>query len=169
MKHQRKPISNKLRFEILKRDSFKCQYCGRSAPSVVLEVDHIHPVSLGGNNSPGNLVTACLPCNQAKRARTLENRMKPVDTKRAQDAEIDPIAVSCPFDYTMADVHVTLPARGSFMPTSDQVRVMGLLEDAYYESWVKWGTGWTDVEHVAIDNDYSWEQLVELDAELGEI
>jgi 5-methylcytosine-specific restriction endonuclease McrA len=38
-------ISRKIRFEIFKRDSFKCQYCGRSAPEIVLNVDHINPVS----------------------------------------------------------------------------------------------------------------------------
>ncbi|MFX5785200.1 HNH endonuclease, partial [Acinetobacter baumannii] len=44
----RKNISTKTRFEVFKRDSFKCQYCGRCAPEVILHVDHIHPVSKGG-------------------------------------------------------------------------------------------------------------------------
>ena len=44
---KRVPISKALRFEVFKRDSFTCQYCGRSAPEVVLEVDHIVPVSKG--------------------------------------------------------------------------------------------------------------------------
>lgn len=47
---KRVPISKALRFEVFKRDSFTCQYCGRSAPEVVLEVDHIVPVSKGGTN-----------------------------------------------------------------------------------------------------------------------
>ena len=45
---KRKPISKKLRFEIFKRDKFTCQYCGKMAPDVVLEVDHIKPVCKGG-------------------------------------------------------------------------------------------------------------------------
>jgi 5-methylcytosine-specific restriction endonuclease McrA len=43
-------ISKKIRFEVFKRDSFICQYCGRSAPNVTLEVDHIEPISKGGTD-----------------------------------------------------------------------------------------------------------------------
>ena len=37
---KRKSISKKARFEVFKRDSFTCQYCGRTAPDVVLHLDH---------------------------------------------------------------------------------------------------------------------------------
>lgn len=40
---KRKGLSPKVRFEVFKRDSFKCQYCGRSAPDVMLRADHIEP------------------------------------------------------------------------------------------------------------------------------
>lgn len=63
---ERRTISKKTRFEVFKRDKFTCQYCGKSAPDVVLEVDHIKPVSKGGNNSMLNLVTACFECNRGK-------------------------------------------------------------------------------------------------------
>ena len=46
----RKSLSNKIRFEVFKRDNFTCQYCGRKAPEIVLNVDHIEPVSKGGTN-----------------------------------------------------------------------------------------------------------------------
>lgn len=59
-------ISKRLRFEVFKRDNHTCQYCGRSAPEVVLQVDHIEPLSLGGENKPANLVTACRDCNSGK-------------------------------------------------------------------------------------------------------
>lgn len=62
----RKAIRPKIRFEVFKRDSFTCQYCGRKAPDVVLEVDHIKPVAKGGNNSLLNLVTSCVECNRGK-------------------------------------------------------------------------------------------------------
>lgn len=62
----RKGIGKKLRFEIFKRDSFKCQYCGKSAPDVILEVDHIVPVSKGGDNDSSNLITSCRDCNRGK-------------------------------------------------------------------------------------------------------
>lgn len=64
----RTPIPKKLRFEVFKRDSFKCQYCGKSAPEVVLHVDHIKPVAEGGTNEITNLITACADC------KTIPNR-----------------------------------------------------------------------------------------------
>lgn len=63
---KRKPVSARTRFEVFKRDSFNCQYCGKSAPEVILHVDHIKPVSKGGDNSMVNLVTACDSCNLGK-------------------------------------------------------------------------------------------------------
>lgn len=63
---KRKSISKKLRFEVFKRDSFTCQYCGAKAPDVLLHVDHITPVSKGGKNTLMNLVTACERCNLGK-------------------------------------------------------------------------------------------------------
>lgn len=63
---KRKAITKKIRFEVFKRDSFKCQYCGRSAPDVLLRVDHIHPVAKGGDNEIINLITACFDCNSGK-------------------------------------------------------------------------------------------------------
>lgn len=45
---QRKPLSKKTRFDVFKRDQFRCQYCGRTPPTVVLEVDHVVPVAENG-------------------------------------------------------------------------------------------------------------------------
>lgn len=69
----RKPISKKLRFEVFKRDSFKCQYCGKSSPDVILHVDHIHPVSKGGENELINLITSCVDCNLGKSDRLISD------------------------------------------------------------------------------------------------
>lgn len=62
----RKTISTRTRFEIFKRDSFKCLYCGKAAPEVILHVDHVLPVCEGGTNESANLVTACQACNLGK-------------------------------------------------------------------------------------------------------
>ena len=70
---QRKAISKKMRFEVLKRDKFTCQYCGKQSPSVILHLDHIKPVSKGGKNSLLNLVTSCVDCNLGKGARELSD------------------------------------------------------------------------------------------------
>lgn len=67
-KSKRKQLSDKHRFMILERDGYTCQYCGRKAPEVALEVDHIIPVAKGGSNKPSNLITACRECNSGKRA-----------------------------------------------------------------------------------------------------
>jgi hypothetical protein len=70
----RTPITKSVRFEVFKRDSFACQYCGAAAPSALLHVDHIQPVAKGGTNELFNLVTACEGCNQGKSDRLLSDR-----------------------------------------------------------------------------------------------
>lgn len=77
----RKSISNKIRFEVFKRDSFTCQYCGKKAPDVVLNVDHIKPVAKGGTNDMFNLITSCFECNNGKRDIPL-NRQEELDKQR---------------------------------------------------------------------------------------
>lgn len=62
----RKSTGKRLRFEVFKRDLFTCQYCGARPPDVVLVVDHIDPVSLGGETAIDNLITACEACNGGK-------------------------------------------------------------------------------------------------------
>lgn len=70
---ERKSLSKKVRFEVFKRDSFTCQYCGESAPKVVLNVDHINPVSKSGENDFLNLITSCFDCNAGKKDRLLSD------------------------------------------------------------------------------------------------
>lgn len=70
---KRKTIKKSTRFEVFKRDSFTCQYCGRAAPDVVLNVDHINPVANGGDNEVINLITSCEDCNSGKGAKTLDD------------------------------------------------------------------------------------------------
>ncbi len=73
MKTKRTAISKRVRFEVFKRDSFKCQYCGSSAPEVILQVDHIHPVAKGGEGDITNLVTSCDSCNSGKSDKLLSD------------------------------------------------------------------------------------------------
>ena len=68
-------ITRKLRFEVFKRDNFTCRYCGRKTPEVILEVDHVIPVSKGGTDDFENLVTSCFECNRGKGNRLLDNIM----------------------------------------------------------------------------------------------
>jgi hypothetical protein len=59
--------------EVFKRDSFTCQYCGKSAPTVILHVDHIKPHSKGGSDDIINLITSCRDCNLGKSDRELDD------------------------------------------------------------------------------------------------
>ncbi|MGB0757460.1 MAG: HNH endonuclease [Patescibacteria group bacterium] len=63
---KRKALSKKVRFEVFKRDKFTCQYCGRKSPDILLHIDHIEPVSKGGDNDIINLITSCQECNLGK-------------------------------------------------------------------------------------------------------
>lgn len=85
---KRKSISKKVRFEVFKRDSFICQYCGQSAPDVVLHLDHIHPVSKGGDNEIMNLVTSCQACNSGKSDRLLSDNTA-IEKQKAQLDELN--------------------------------------------------------------------------------
>lgn len=80
---KRKAISKKMRFEVFKRDSFKCQYCGKSAPEVILHVDHMNPVFEGGKNELVNLITSCEACNFGKGKRKLSDTTA-VEKQKAQ-------------------------------------------------------------------------------------
>jgi 5-methylcytosine-specific restriction endonuclease McrA len=57
------------RKNILRRDRYRCQYCGSREN---LTVDHIIPRSRGGRDTWENLVTACTRCNNRKGNRTPE-------------------------------------------------------------------------------------------------
>lgn len=85
---KRKAISKKVRFEVFKRDGFKCQYCGKCAPEVILNVDHIHPVSKGGDDDMMNYITSCFDCNSGKSDRLLSDDSALVK-QRAQLEELN--------------------------------------------------------------------------------
>ena len=61
-------VTTRLRFAVLKRDGFKCMYCGHSPREneVVLQMDHVVPQSKGGLTTYDNLVSSCRRCNHGK-------------------------------------------------------------------------------------------------------
>jgi len=68
-------ISLSLRYEVLKRDNFKCVRCGRtpaSNPGIELHIDHKLPYSRGGEATLNNLQTMCSECNLGKSNRHSE-------------------------------------------------------------------------------------------------
>lgn len=59
-------ISGTVRYEVLKRAKYKCELCGISAEEKALEVDHIVPKNLGGEDSINNYQALCYSCNASK-------------------------------------------------------------------------------------------------------
>lgn len=74
----RVPIPAGLRFTVLRRDGFRCAYCGRGEPEGVrLHIDHLVPVARGGATQLDNLITACADCNLGKSASDLVGEDEP--------------------------------------------------------------------------------------------
>lgn len=73
-KEQRALMTSKLREYIKKRDNYTCCNCGNSIyaePNLLLEIDHIIPISKGGFTTENNLQTLCWKCNRAKSAKVI--------------------------------------------------------------------------------------------------
>ena len=69
---QRALMTPKLREKIKERDGYTCQICGLSnkdEPNLLLEIDHIIPLSKGGMTTEGNLQILCWRCNRSKGAK----------------------------------------------------------------------------------------------------
>lgn len=67
--HYVPPLSNPALF---RRDNHLCLYCGFQFRHTELSRDHIQPISCGGSDHWGNVVTACKRCNNHKAGRTPE-------------------------------------------------------------------------------------------------
>ena len=68
-KRSTRVISDKLRYQVLKRDHFKCCACGASPakdPAVELHIDHMIPWSKGGKTTLENLQTLCSKGNMGQ-------------------------------------------------------------------------------------------------------
>lgn len=66
-KNQRKLMTKELRQQIITRDKYTCQLCGKYMPDEVgLHVDHIVSISKGGKTVPSNLQVLCSKCNGSK-------------------------------------------------------------------------------------------------------
>lgn len=70
IQEERARMTDSLRYDILRRDGFRCVLCGASSnDGVKLHIDHIFPVSKGGKTVPENLRTLCERCNRGKSAK----------------------------------------------------------------------------------------------------
>ena len=80
---RRREASSMKRLRIYMRDKYRCQYCGEKKPVGELTLDHILPRSRGGDNSPVNVVTACVSCNNRKGDRTPAEARMPLLTPQS--------------------------------------------------------------------------------------
>ena len=94
------------RREVLRRDHHTCQYCGSSRH---LTLDHVIPLSKGGQHSWDNVVTACQQCNQRKSDRTPLEAGMPLFTK--PKAPVHP-AVAFAEKFWLQQVHLEEEASG---------------------------------------------------------
>ena len=101
------------RLRIYMRDKFRCQYCGEKKKAPELTLDHIMPRSRGGDNSPVNVVAACMACNGRKGNRTpAEARMPLLTSQTALRVKLERV-VLCHYaearaewrKYLFMDVH----------------------------------------------------------------
>lgn len=84
---QRRKMSDKLRYEVMRRDGFRCQLCGATqADGYKLHVDHIIPVSKGGKTEMSNLRTLCERCNLGKGADIEETQSVQLQTSDQRSA-----------------------------------------------------------------------------------
>jgi len=66
-RRERRDISIRKRFFVMKRDHFACVRCGASGYGVRLEVHHRFPFAKGGSDNLSNLETLCFDCNRGQR------------------------------------------------------------------------------------------------------
>jgi 5-methylcytosine-specific restriction endonuclease McrA len=118
---RRRDASATRRLRIYMRDKFRCQYCGEKKTASALTLDHILPRSRGGDNSPVNIATACVPCNNRKSNRTpTEARMPLLTSQSALRVKLERV-VLCHYAEARAEWRKYL-----FMEEHDGHKVSGL-------------------------------------------
>lgn len=130
-------IPKRTRYEVLRRDSYTCRYCGAKAPDVKLNVDAVTPEVLGGSHKdPANLVTACEACNNGK-------------TSSSPDAPL------------VADVADKALEWAQAMRQA-QTRMLADIEarQADRDQFRQWWDGWTR-DGALMPKDAGWEQTVD--------
>jgi HNH endonuclease len=133
------PLSQRLRYEVIRRDGHTCRYCGAQAPDVKLTVDHVIPRALGGQNDPTNLITACASCNAGKSS-------------------------TSPDDATVAHVSASALKWARALEAAAEVRRLqwdqqDALLARFDAHWLRWHRG--DDETASIPRDPDWKTSVE--------
>jgi hypothetical protein len=106
---KRKALSKRTRFEIFKRDGFKCYYCGATPQNAAMEVselvlDHVKPLKLGGETAAHNLVTSCVPCTAGKSAVPLSLRKYEPKAGEAEQEQAEQLRAFLEIQREVADL-----------------------------------------------------------------
>ncbi|PID85724.1 MAG: hypothetical protein CSB13_06620 [Chloroflexi bacterium] len=75
-KRKRRKLSYDRRKIVWLRDGGRCRYCDKPLSYREMEVDHITPIFLGGNDYIFNLACACRPCNREKSYYNWDSKLK---------------------------------------------------------------------------------------------
>jgi hypothetical protein len=121
-------VTRTQRARILERDDYKCQQCGSTEHPCI---DHVIPVSRGGDSSDDNLQVLCLPCNTKKGNKidsTSSQRRVDVGSIKAQDAPLIPDSLNLIPDSLIPEEAASLPAAAVALPCPTEKIV-----DAYHE------------------------------------
>gem|GEM_PF-157354 len=113
---QRALMTSKLREQIKVRDGYACQICSLSTEdekNLLLEIDHIIPLSKGGVTSESNLQTLCWKCNRSKGSKiySVEVLPNPVSNSPAKPDTTRPSKASVSNSPTKLDM--TRPSKAS--------------------------------------------------------
>ena len=85
----RQDARQKMLEKVRERDGRACVYC---AHTKYLTLDHLLPISRGGDNDERNLAMACRPCNSKKGARTPDEAGMTLENKTAMARWLDYMA-----------------------------------------------------------------------------
>lgn len=92
----RKQISPKDRQTVYSKYTGHCAYCGKEVDIKEMQVDHLKPLRLGGEDEMSNYMPACRMCNHYKRGNTLEgfrNAIERIPEKLQRDSYIYRVGV----------------------------------------------------------------------------
>lgn len=104
---------------LLEKFNRQCVYCG--AKDVPLEIEHVHPKSLGGSDRVSNLTLACRPCNKKKDATPVEIFLKdrPAVLAKLKAQMKKPLASAAAVNATRNAILDALIATGMPVETGD--------------------------------------------------
>jgi 5-methylcytosine-specific restriction endonuclease McrA len=59
---------------LVEKYNYTCLRCGKQEPEIKLTIDHVLPLSKGGNNTIDNIQPLCKQCNSTKNAKFIDYR-----------------------------------------------------------------------------------------------